>query len=136
MKEFKQEILDTLGDFKAFGQRVQSRKDILRRELSKIDGKKNDLLHLIEGVCDSSVHFTRIYRELKEILIERRSIKDEYEVLQALVDSPVISQAAMNKVIKRVEGAPKHYTNRHYSNNFKELVKENREDDNNGETQE
>ena len=127
MLESKQKILDTLVEFKKFGQRLQSRKGELRIELSKLDGKKNDLLHLIEGVCDSDVHFTKIYKELKEVLIDRRIIKNEYEVLQAVIDSPVISQSLMNKVIKKVEGAPKYYNNRHYSKNFKEL-KENKEE--------
>ena len=129
MLESKQEILNTLLEFKKFGQKLQSRKDILKNELSKVDGKKNDLLHLIEGVCDSDVHFTKIYKELKEVLVDRRAIKDEYEVLQAVIDSPVISQSLMNKVIKKVEGAPKHYNNRHYSKTFKELVdKESKEE--------
>lgn len=121
MLESKQKILDTLVEFKKFGQRLQSRKGELRIELSKVDGKKNDLLHLIEGVCNSDIHFTKIYKELKEVLIDRRIIKDEYEVLQAVTDSSVISQSLMNKVIKRVEGAPKHYNNRYYSKGFKEL---------------
>ena len=125
--EFKQEILNTLLEIKEFSKKLQSRKDKLKIELSRIDGKKNDLLHLIEGVCDSDVHFTKIYKELKEVLVDRRAIKDEYEVLQAVMDSPVVSQSSMNKVIKKVEGAPKHYNNRHYSKTFKEL-KENKEE--------
>ena len=128
--KFKQEILDTLKEFNGFISGLQSKKDKLKKELSRIDGKKNDLLHYIEGVCDGKAHPMRIYKALSDTLRERREIKDEYEIVQSILDHGQFANiGTVNKIIKKVEGIPKHYNNRHYSKDFDEL-KESKEDNN------
>ena len=125
--EFKQNILDTLNGFNEFILELKDKKKKLKSELSRVDGKTNDLLHYIEGVCDVRLHPMQVYKELSDTLKERRQIKDEFEIVQSILDHQQFANTqTVNKIIKKVEGIPKHYNNRHYSKDFKE-IKESKE---------
>ena len=120
--EFKQEILDTLKEFNEFILGLKEKMIELNGELSRIDGKTNDLLHYVEGVCDVKVHPMQVYKGLAETLGERRRIKDEFEIVRSILDHVHFANTkTVDKIIKKVEGIPKHYNNRYYSNDFREL---------------
>ena len=126
--ETKQKILDTLGSFGEFILELKVRKDKVNSELSRLDGKVNDLLHYMEGVCDdkTKLHPMAVSSELTTVLQERRVIKDEYEILQSVLSyGQIINVKTINKMIAKVKGAPKHYNMRSYSKDFREL-KENK----------
>ena len=126
--EAKQKILNTLENFGEFILELKDRKDKINSELSRLDGKVNDLLHYMEGVCEEGVkvHPMTISSELTTVLQERRVIKDEYEILQSVLSyGQIINVKTINKMITKVKGAPKHYNMRSYSKDFREL-KENK----------
>lgn len=134
--EIKQEILNTLIEFNGFIKELKSSKISLYNELSRLDGRRNDLLHYIEGIDtfdDVRVHPMKIYKELSIVSKERRVVKNNIAIMASAVAN--FNLKNISKTITNIEGLPKKYGMRHYSKNFKELL-DNREGDNNGKTQE
>jgi len=57
----------------------------LHRLKSNYDLKEQDILHYIEFEKYDAVAGSKLLKSLKKVRIERRSIKDEYEELQAIL---------------------------------------------------
>ena len=54
----------------------------LSQQLSVIDKKQQDILHLIESQKISAFEAYRIIKELRQVRIERRKIKNDMELLR------------------------------------------------------
>lgn len=61
---------------------IDSYNSSLPRQLSIIDKKQQDILHLIESQKISAFEAYRIIKELRKVRIERRKIKNDMELLR------------------------------------------------------
>lgn len=80
--ESTEDLLQQVTSFK--DSLIQSRGTIgkLKKKLSHIEQKQNDLLHYTENYSFSSVEGYKILKQLKEVREERRKIKNAIEFLQ------------------------------------------------------
>lgn len=61
---------------------IDSYNSSLSQRLSVIDKKQQDILHLIESQKISAFEAYRIIKELRQVRIERRKIKNDMELLR------------------------------------------------------
>ena len=61
---------------------IDSYNSSLPQQLSIIDKKQQDILHLIESQKISAFEAYRIIKELRQVRIERRKIKNDMELLR------------------------------------------------------
>lgn len=61
---------------------IDSYNSSLSQQLSVIDKKQQDILHLIESQKISAFEAYRIIKELRQVRIERRKIKNDMELLR------------------------------------------------------
>ena len=61
---------------------IDSYNSSLSQQLSIIDKKQQDILHLIESQKISAFEAYRIIKELRQVRIERRKIKNDMELLR------------------------------------------------------
>lgn len=61
---------------------IDSYNSSLSQQLSVIDKKQQDILHLIEKQKISAFEAYRIIKELRQVRIERRKIKNDMELLR------------------------------------------------------
>ena len=129
--EIKQEILNTLMEFNKFIKKLKKSAKELGVELSRLDCKRNDLLHYIEGIFeDVKIHPMKVYKELKSVSMERRDIKNQLEIIHDVLSNNALGNyKTIAKTIEKINGLPKKYHMRYYSKDFKELF-DDKEDNN------
>ena len=105
---------------------AESNKNLLSEDLRKNDLAMQDLLHYIEREDMGSIMCLATIRKLKDLRIERRTIKNEYELLQSLTETKEFLQLKkiQDKII-RVEEEQKFrkYAPRVYKQVENELAK-------------
>ena len=73
--------------YKEFNLNVQERYGELNALLSQYDQEEQDLLHYLElGKCNAAT-MAKIAKELKNLRIKRRGVKEEFVQIQSLKDS-------------------------------------------------
>ena len=73
--------------YKEFNLNVQNRYQELNALLSQYDLQEQDLLHCLEfGNCNAAI-MAKIAKELKNLRIQRRIVKEEFVQIQSLKDS-------------------------------------------------
>lgn len=73
--------------YKEFNLNVQKRYQELNALLSQYDLQEQDLLHYLElGNCNAAT-MAKIAKELKNLRIQRRTVKEEFVQIQSLKDS-------------------------------------------------
>ena len=75
-------VVQEINDFTA---KIRNRYSELHKKNSEYDLSEQDILHYIEFEKYDAVAGSRILKKLKEIRIERRKIKDEFESLQSVM---------------------------------------------------
>lgn len=96
--------VDKVKSYNGLVQEASDRKETLLVELSNIDKQISDLEHEIEFVNKPNACMGyKMFRQLKDALIERRTIKDEIIVVGAILNSKVGSLTG-EYMDKTVEG--------------------------------
>ena len=80
----KTDSFNWVKDYNEFLDKVKERKQTLNAQLSYSDLQIQDLLHYLEFNKCSAVTSAKITKKLKEIRIERRLVKAEYEELNSV----------------------------------------------------
>lgn len=78
------EIIDTLGNAIEILDNLQDYVDNLNNELSNVDSKISDLEHFIEHNNINSKNAYRICKEMKQVLLDRRRIKNDMEISRVM----------------------------------------------------
>jgi hypothetical protein len=93
-KEKLRTALDSLKD-------IQDDISNLNNELSVVDKKEQDLLHMIEIVKASASEGFSLYKQLHEVRNERRDIKDRLEEAKEIRDFMQAFKAGTRNTIER-----------------------------------
>ena len=80
----KTDSFNWVKDYNEFLDKVKKRKQTLNTQLSYSDLQIQDLLHYLEFNKCSAVTSAKITKKLKEIRIERRLVKAEYDELNSV----------------------------------------------------
>ena len=75
-------LINTVDDLKSAIESVQE--DKLDEKLSSFDKKINEIYHHIEVSSPSGVQMVKTYKELQNVLRERRKIKNQMSVIHAI----------------------------------------------------
>lgn len=89
---------------------------LLKEQLTSIEKERQDLLHVLELGNLNAIEQSKIARELKEVLLKRRLIKDDIEILEEIYNftNGNINKSTIGDVIGRIRGIMKRRENRKY----------------------
>lgn len=116
---------------------IEKYKETLNFQLSNYDCMTQDLLHYIEKENLDAIKMCKVVRELKKIRLKRRKIKNDMELTRTFdnnknklinVENLSFLMSELARTNKRLHSE---YKNRVYSNDFKELIRESEENENN-----
>lgn len=90
---------------------------LLKEQLTTIEKERQDLLHVLELGNLNAVEQSKIARELKEVSLKRRLVKDDIEVLEGIYDftNGSINKNTIGDVIGKTRGIIKRRKNRKYN---------------------
>lgn len=85
-----------------------------KNELKEVEQERQDLLHVLELAKINAAQMSKIMRQLKEVQIKRRQIKNNLEVLEAINKFSHVfnNNTNKNKQIEDVTNAVKKITGR------------------------
>lgn len=119
----KENLIDIIGQLDLL--EVQHGGDFNR--LSILDKKVVDLTHFIEGGVDTpNIHPMKLFSELKNVLKERRLVKNNIDMWEALMRKGGNLKLKNEREVLsgRLNKLPTTYHNRFYSSDFNELKEE------------
>ena len=89
---------------------------LLKEQLTSIEKERQDLLHVLELGNLNAIDQSKIARDLKEVLLKRRLIKDDIEILEEIYNftNGNINKSTIGDVIGRIRGIMKRRENRKY----------------------
>lgn len=83
-EELQQKYINAVNDYEELKKEVLDRFNYLSSEISKSDNKISDIYHFIEfGKCNA-VKQMKLVKILKQVLIQRREIKNEFNSLNRM----------------------------------------------------
>ncbi len=94
--------LDKISELNGLYDEIQKRKDELSKQLNNINKELLDVEHYIEFCNLNAAQGYKAYKMLKERRIIRRSIKNELEVLNIIIDKK-IGKPVLDEIVKEVE---------------------------------
>lgn len=98
-----QRWIDKLNDLNGLIKEANDRKCVLEKDLLKVDMEIQDCLHYIEFMKLNAAQGYQAYKLLKERRVRRRSIKNELQVLDIILEKK-FNDSFMDDVRKRISG--------------------------------
>lgn len=123
MKCINDVILNDLQALKRITIEYPKYENRLRKEFNKVSSERQDLLHVIELGKLDAIQFGKVSRELKEVQIKRRELKNELEIFEELNRHFNIKKPKSDKydfIIKRIEDVFGKIKNRKYTMRVRE----------------
>lgn len=90
-----QRWINKLSDLNGLAKDANDRKKILEKELSTVDMEIQDCLHYIEFMKLNAAQGYKAYKLLKERRMRRRSIKNELQVLEIILEKNLAKRLQM-----------------------------------------
>lgn len=129
------DVVEALNLVKEVYVRLPKRRVTVVDELRKIELEESDILHALELGRLDAIASTQLDKDLKRVLRERRSLKEELEILQEIqrfVRMKTQSEHAINTTIGNIKSIKRKQKGRVYTMrvrpDLQPLVDENRED--------
>lgn len=91
---------------------------LAEEELSKINQEIQDILHVLELAKFNASEGYKYARDIKELRLERRKLKDEIELLEKIQEFtayPKASEKVINKTIGEINKVQTKFNNRFYT---------------------
>lgn len=98
-----QKWIDKLSDLNGLAKDANDRKNILEKELFTVDMEIQDCLHYIEFTKLNAAQGYKAYKILKERRVKRRSIKNELQVLDIILEKK-LGETVADEIMKRISG--------------------------------
>ncbi len=98
-----QRWIDKLNDLNGLIKEANDRKCVLEKDLSKVDMEIQDCLHYIEFMKLNAAQGYQAYKLLKERRVRRRSIKNELQVLDIILEKN-FNDSFMDDIKKQISG--------------------------------
>ena len=123
--------MDTIEDLKEIIiklNEIDNYRESLSEQLSIVDEKQQDILHLIEKQKISAFGAYRLLKELKKVREERRKIKNDIETLHSFNDqkSRLLTKENRGILLQTLSNREKklntEYTNRQYKDGELEAI--------------
>lgn len=96
-----QKWINKISDLNGLAKELVDRKNELNQSLSEVDKEIQDCLHYIEFTKLNAAQGYKIYKLLKDRQVNRRSIKNELQVLDIIFEKK-ISESVTEEIIKKV----------------------------------
>lgn len=93
--------VDQILKYEAYVKEITERKNTLDEQLSLVDRKRADIMHLLELEKCDAITMVKAAKKLKEVSRERRVIKEELSVVHHIYDK--IRSPIPNKIYKPKE---------------------------------
>lgn len=103
LSENIQKWIDKLSDLNGLAKDANDRKQVLEKDLSKVNMEIQDCLHYIEFTKLNAAQGYKAYKILKERRVRRRSIKNELQVLDIIMEKK-LGETVTDEIMKRISG--------------------------------
>ena len=103
LSENIQKWIDKLSDLNGLAKDANDRKQVLEKDLSKVNMEIQDCLHYIEFTKLNAAQGYKAYKILKERRVRRRSIKNELQVLDIILEKK-LGETVTDEIMKRNSG--------------------------------